>query len=133
MKIGLIGIGKIANYQMQAISHTKGISLVDAHGSAQHHQSVIGAHVWPGFGLAAEIHVANTESRGFQLWIQGAQGFVGDVLKYQYSLHFSGMPGNERRREFYIFRRTRPERTEKWGLTHVRRPAYTRALLIETG
>lgn len=31
MKIGLIGIGKIANYQMQAISHTKGISLVDAH------------------------------------------------------------------------------------------------------
>ncbi len=31
MKIALIGIGKIANYQMQAISHTKGISLVDAH------------------------------------------------------------------------------------------------------
>ena len=31
MKIGLIGIGKIANYQMQAISHTPGISLVDAH------------------------------------------------------------------------------------------------------
>ncbi len=31
MKIGLIGIGKIANYQMQAISHAKGISLVDAH------------------------------------------------------------------------------------------------------
>lgn len=31
MKIGLIGIGKIANYQMQAISHTKGITLVDAH------------------------------------------------------------------------------------------------------
>jgi D-galactose 1-dehydrogenase len=31
MKIGLIGIGKIANYQMQAISHTRGISLVDAH------------------------------------------------------------------------------------------------------
>ena len=31
MKIGLIGIGKIANYQMQAISHTKGISLIDAH------------------------------------------------------------------------------------------------------
>lgn len=31
MKIGLIGIGKIANYQMQAISHTNGISLIDAH------------------------------------------------------------------------------------------------------
>lgn len=31
MKIGLIGIGKIANYQMQAISHTQGISLFDAH------------------------------------------------------------------------------------------------------
>lgn len=31
MKIALIGIGKIANYQMQAISHTRGISLVDAH------------------------------------------------------------------------------------------------------
>jgi len=31
MKIGLIGIGKIANYQMQAISHTRGISLTDAH------------------------------------------------------------------------------------------------------
>lgn len=31
MKIGLIGIGKIANYQMQAISHTQGISLLDAH------------------------------------------------------------------------------------------------------
>ena len=31
MKIGLIGIGKIANYQMQAISHTKGIQLVVAH------------------------------------------------------------------------------------------------------
>lgn len=31
MRIALIGIGKIANYQMQAISHTKGIKLVDAH------------------------------------------------------------------------------------------------------
>ncbi|WP_298039555.1 Gfo/Idh/MocA family oxidoreductase [uncultured Desulfuromonas sp.] len=31
MRIGLIGIGKIANYQMQAITHTKGIQLVDAH------------------------------------------------------------------------------------------------------
>lgn len=31
MNIGLIGIGKIANYQMQAISHTAGINLVDAH------------------------------------------------------------------------------------------------------
>ena len=31
MKIGLIGIGKIANYQMQAITHTEGITLVDAH------------------------------------------------------------------------------------------------------
>jgi D-galactose 1-dehydrogenase len=31
MRIALIGIGKIANYQMQAISHTKGIELVDAH------------------------------------------------------------------------------------------------------
>lgn len=31
MRIALIGIGKIANYQMQAISHTKGIQLVDAH------------------------------------------------------------------------------------------------------
>lgn len=31
MQIGLIGIGKIANYQMQAISHTKGIKLIDAH------------------------------------------------------------------------------------------------------
>jgi D-galactose 1-dehydrogenase len=31
MKIGLIGIGKIANYQMQAISHTRGINLIDAH------------------------------------------------------------------------------------------------------
>lgn len=31
MRIALIGIGKIANYQMQAITHTKGIKLVDAH------------------------------------------------------------------------------------------------------
>ena len=31
MRIALIGIGKIANYQMQAIIHTKGIKLVDAH------------------------------------------------------------------------------------------------------
>jgi D-galactose 1-dehydrogenase len=31
MKIALIGIGKIANYQMQAITHTPGIKLVDAH------------------------------------------------------------------------------------------------------
>lgn len=31
MRIGLIGIGKIANYQMQAITHTHGIKLVDAH------------------------------------------------------------------------------------------------------
>lgn len=31
MQIALIGIGKIANYQMQAISHTPGIKLVDAH------------------------------------------------------------------------------------------------------
>ncbi len=31
MRIGLIGIGKIANYQMQAITHTSGITLVDAH------------------------------------------------------------------------------------------------------
>lgn len=31
MKIGLIGIGKIANYQMQAITHTEGVCLVDAH------------------------------------------------------------------------------------------------------
>jgi predicted dehydrogenase len=31
MRIALIGIGKIANYQMQAITHTKGITLVDAH------------------------------------------------------------------------------------------------------
>jgi predicted dehydrogenase len=31
MRIALIGIGKIANYQMQAISHTKGIQLTDAH------------------------------------------------------------------------------------------------------
>lgn len=31
MQIALIGIGKIANYQMQAITHTKGIKLVDAH------------------------------------------------------------------------------------------------------
>jgi predicted dehydrogenase len=31
MRIALIGIGKIANYQMQAISHTKGIQLVGAH------------------------------------------------------------------------------------------------------
>ena len=31
MRIALIGIGKIANYQMQAISHTKDIQLVDAH------------------------------------------------------------------------------------------------------
>jgi len=31
MRIALIGIGKIANYQMQAINHTKGIKLVDAH------------------------------------------------------------------------------------------------------
>jgi D-galactose 1-dehydrogenase len=31
MRIALIGIGKIANYQMQAISHTKGIQLIDAH------------------------------------------------------------------------------------------------------
>lgn len=31
MRIALIGIGKIANYQMQAVTHTKGIQLVDAH------------------------------------------------------------------------------------------------------
>ncbi len=31
MLIALIGIGKIANYQMQAINHTQGIKLVDAH------------------------------------------------------------------------------------------------------
>lgn len=31
MRIALIGIGKIANYQMQAITHTEGIQLVDAH------------------------------------------------------------------------------------------------------
>jgi D-galactose 1-dehydrogenase len=31
MQIALIGIGKIANYQMQAITHTKGIKLTDAH------------------------------------------------------------------------------------------------------
>lgn len=31
MRIALIGIGKIANYQMQAITHTPGIKLVDAH------------------------------------------------------------------------------------------------------
>lgn len=31
MRIALIGIGKIANYQMQAITHTPGIQLVDAH------------------------------------------------------------------------------------------------------
>ncbi len=31
MRIALIGIGKIANYQMQAINHTKGITLTDAH------------------------------------------------------------------------------------------------------
>ncbi|MBW2451639.1 MAG: Gfo/Idh/MocA family oxidoreductase [Deltaproteobacteria bacterium] len=31
MRIGLIGIGKIANYQMQAITHTLGIKLTDAH------------------------------------------------------------------------------------------------------
>ncbi len=31
MQIALIGIGKIANYQMQAITHTEGIKLVDAH------------------------------------------------------------------------------------------------------
>lgn len=31
MKIALIGIGKIANYQMQAITHTPGIKLIDAH------------------------------------------------------------------------------------------------------
>jgi D-galactose 1-dehydrogenase len=31
MQIALIGIGKIANYQMQAITHTPGIKLVDAH------------------------------------------------------------------------------------------------------
>ncbi|MBW2477854.1 MAG: Gfo/Idh/MocA family oxidoreductase [Deltaproteobacteria bacterium] len=31
MRIGLIGIGKIANYQMQAITHTPGIKLTDAH------------------------------------------------------------------------------------------------------
>jgi D-galactose 1-dehydrogenase len=31
MRIALIGIGKIANYQMQAITHTAGIKLVDAH------------------------------------------------------------------------------------------------------
>lgn len=31
MQIALIGIGKIANYQMQAITHTTGIKLVDAH------------------------------------------------------------------------------------------------------
>lgn len=30
MRIALIGIGKIANYQMQAINHTKGFKLVDA-------------------------------------------------------------------------------------------------------
>ena len=31
MRIALVGIGKIANYQMQAITHTPGITLVDAH------------------------------------------------------------------------------------------------------
>ncbi len=31
MEIALIGIGKIANYQMQAITHTPGIKLIDAH------------------------------------------------------------------------------------------------------
>lgn len=31
MQIALIGIGKIANYQMQAITHTPGIKLLDAH------------------------------------------------------------------------------------------------------
>lgn len=31
MKIGLIGIGKIANYQMQAITHIDGVCLLDAH------------------------------------------------------------------------------------------------------
>lgn len=31
MQIALIGIGKIANYQMQAITHTPGIRLIDAH------------------------------------------------------------------------------------------------------
>ena len=31
MRIALIGIGKIANYQMQSITHTRGIKLVDAH------------------------------------------------------------------------------------------------------
>lgn len=31
MKIGLIGIGKIANFQMQAITHIDGVCLLDAH------------------------------------------------------------------------------------------------------
>jgi D-galactose 1-dehydrogenase len=51
MQIALIGIGKIANYQMQAITHTPGIKLTDAHdldqnkaeelpGSVQFHDSL---------------------------------------------------------------------------------------------
>ena len=51
MQIALIGIGKIANYQMQAITHTPGIKLVDAHdldlnkaeelpGSVQFHENL---------------------------------------------------------------------------------------------
>lgn len=51
MLIALIGIGKIANYQMQAVTHTPGIKLVDAHdldsnkaeelpGSVQFHESL---------------------------------------------------------------------------------------------
>ena len=51
MQIALIGIGKIANYQMQAITHTPGIKLIDAHdldpnkaeelpGSVQFHENL---------------------------------------------------------------------------------------------
>ena len=55
--------------------------LVDVHGAAEHDHSVVPLEARARMGFAAEIHVAVAKTVVAQQGIEGAEDFVGDMLK----------------------------------------------------
>ena len=84
---GLLRIHRLADELDLGLEVRELLHLVDVHRTAEHDEAVVPANVRLGLRFAAEIHVADAESRRTQQRIEVAERFGGDVLEDEQFRH----------------------------------------------
>lgn len=84
---GLLRVHRLADELDFGLEVRELLHLVDIHRSTEHDEAVIPPNVRLGLRFAAEIHVADADSRRTQQRIEVAERFGGDVLEDEQFRH----------------------------------------------